>query len=64
MKLSRILLAADVGVWRTLNEDRDNNCLLGVFPQKNGRISSRLDFWLISLHLIFNVESPVTEPSS
>ena len=37
--------------------------LHGVVLQKSERVSSRLDFWLISLHLMFDVESKVIKPS-
>ena len=48
-------------VWRIINEDKRRFTWRGF--TKHGRVSSRLDFWLISSHLIFDVESTLIEPS-
>jgi hypothetical protein len=50
-----------IDVWRVLNESEKkftwrNNT-------KKGRVASRLDFWLISSHLMFNVADTQIEPS-
>jgi hypothetical protein len=50
-----------VDVWRLLNENEKR------FTWRNttrmGRVSSRLDYWLISSHLLFNVEKADIEPA-
>ena len=50
-----------IDVWRTFNEDKRRFTWRSF--TKNGRVSSRLDFWLISSHLMFDVENTVIEPS-
>ena len=50
-----------IDVWRTFNEDKRQFTWRSF--TKNGRVSSRLDFWLISSHLMFDVENTVIEPS-
>ena len=50
-----------IDVWRTFNEDKRRFTWRSF--TKNGRVSSRLDFWLISSHLMFDVENTLIEPS-
>ena len=51
-----------IDVWRTFNKDK-RRFTWRSFTKKNGRVSSRLDFWLISSHLMIDVESTVIKPS-
>ena len=50
-----------VDIWRILNEDRKRFTWRNF--TKNGRVSSRLDLWMVSSHLIFDVEGTEIEPS-
>lgn len=50
-----------VDIWRVVNEGQKR--FTWRSSTKRGRVASRLDFWLISSHLLFNVESTDIEPS-
>ena len=50
-----------IDIWRALNEQEKRFTWRST--TKRGRVSSRLDFWLISSHLSFNVENTEIEPS-
>lgn len=48
-------------VWRSLNENKKRFTWRNM--TKKGRVASRLDYWLISSHLLFAVQDTQIEPS-
>lgn len=50
-----------IDVWRSLNEDTKRYTWRNT--TKKGRVASRLDYWLISSHLLFDTEETQIEPS-
>ena len=50
-----------IDVWRVLNENKTRFTWRGV--TKHGRVSSRLDYWLISSHLLYDLDTTDIYPS-
>ena len=50
-----------IDIWRALNENTKR--FTWRSQTRKGRVSSRLDYWLISSHLCFDIQSTEIEPS-
>jgi len=50
-----------IDIWRSLNENARRYTWRNM--TKRGRVASRLDYWLISSHLLFNTDDTKIEPS-